>query len=117
MHHAKKPEIARQRRQRADVLRSQRRELGDSRERTANPPCEPSGRRDFVCHTPSGMTPGTLIAERFEVGELSSSGGMGHVYRALDRLTGGTVALKTLQRQGAMDVIRFLREGRALADL
>jgi eukaryotic-like serine/threonine-protein kinase len=117
MHHAKNPEIARQRRQRADVLRSQRRELGDSRERTANPPCEPSGRRDFVCHTPSGMTPGTLIAERFEVGELSSSGGMGHVYRALDRLTGETVALKTLQRQGAMDVSRFLREGRALADL
>jgi serine/threonine protein kinase len=46
------------------------------------------------------MDAGTLVAERFEVERLVTSGGMGNVYRAADRLTGEKVALKLLQRRG-----------------
>jgi tetratricopeptide (TPR) repeat protein len=60
---------------------------------------------------------GTLVAERFEVESLATSGGMGAVYRARDRLTGARVALKLVQQRGVTDVGRFLREGKALAEL
>jgi tetratricopeptide (TPR) repeat protein len=63
------------------------------------------------------MKEGTLFAERFEVKNLATSGGMGTVYRACDRLTGEDVALKIILERGAIEVSRFLREGRALAEL
>jgi serine/threonine protein kinase/tetratricopeptide (TPR) repeat protein len=63
------------------------------------------------------MKDGTLFADRFEVVSLATSGGMGTVYRARDRLTGEAVALKIIQQRGAIEVGRFLREGRALAEL
>jgi eukaryotic-like serine/threonine-protein kinase len=63
------------------------------------------------------MKEGTLFADRFQVVSLATSGGMGTVYRTRDRLTGEDVALKILQQRGAIEVGRFLREGRALADL
>jgi eukaryotic-like serine/threonine-protein kinase len=44
----------------------------------------------------SEIAPGSLIASRYEVQALLGRGGMGAVYRALDRLLAETVALKVL---------------------
>jgi serine/threonine-protein kinase len=44
----------------------------------------------------SDITPGSLIASRYEVQSLLGRGGMGAVYRAVDRLLGDMVALKVL---------------------
>jgi len=63
------------------------------------------------------VTPGTLVADRFEVERLASSGGMGAVYRATDRVTGELVALKLLHARTVGSAERFLREGRLLAEL
>src|SRR5580698_2899374 len=63
------------------------------------------------------MKDGTLVADRFEIESLATSGGMGTVYRARDRLTGEIVALKVVQQRGVAEVGRFLREGKALAEL
>ena len=46
------------------------------------------------------MQSGDVIAERFEVETLAGSGGMATVYRARDRTSGETVALKVL-REGS----------------
>ena len=61
------------------------------------------------------LTPGSVVAERFEVERLAGSGGMGAVYRAYDRWTGQPVALKVLF-DGA-DKVRFTREALLLAEL
>jgi eukaryotic-like serine/threonine-protein kinase len=63
------------------------------------------------------MRDGTVFAERFEIVTLATSGGMGTVYLANDRLTGEKVALKVLQQRGVIETGRFLREGRTLAEL
>ncbi|MBI2896653.1 MAG: hypothetical protein HYY06_24055 [Deltaproteobacteria bacterium] len=63
------------------------------------------------------MRPGDVIAERFEVERLAGEGGMGAVYRALDLLSGGAVAVKMLHRQGAEEVRRFAREAVLLAEI
>jgi serine/threonine protein kinase/tetratricopeptide (TPR) repeat protein len=63
------------------------------------------------------MKPGELIAERFEVEKLAGSGGMGAVYRAIDRTNNETVALKALHDPGGTHVERFLREAKVLAEL
>src|SRR5687767_12739852 len=63
------------------------------------------------------MRPGDLIAARFEIERLASAGGMGSVYRALDRKTGGQVALKILYGEDATRIERFEREALVLADL
>src|SRR5579859_731019 len=60
------------------------------------------------------VQPGTLVANRFEIERLAGAGGMGAVYRAIDRESGAPVALKLLTRGG---VDRFLREARVLAEL
>ncbi|MCC6555309.1 MAG: protein kinase, partial [Polyangiaceae bacterium] len=62
------------------------------------------------------MRPGDVIAERFVSERLASAGGMGSVYRALDRETGEIVAIKTLH-QPSHDGKRFLREAHVLAEL
>ena len=59
---------------------------------------------------------GRTIAERFEVLAFARGGGMGHVYRARDTLSGATVALKVLA-QNTGDVGRFAREATVLASL
>src|SRR5689334_3632767 len=58
-----------------------------------------------------------LIADRFEIEQPAGSGGMGVVYRAKDRQTGGVVALKILHGTGTDDAERFAREAQALAEL
>jgi serine/threonine-protein kinase len=43
------------------------------------------------------LVPGQLLANRFEVKKVLGAGGMGMVYKALDRELGETVAIKTLR--------------------
>ncbi|MFO0577305.1 MAG: protein kinase [Polyangia bacterium] len=63
--------------------------------------------------------PHSLLAGRFEVLEQVGSGGMGTVYRALDRQTGQAAAIKLLstERPQAPESERFEREARLLAEL
>ncbi len=47
-----------------------------------------------ILKKPVNLAQGSVIADRFEITQLVEQGGMGVVYRALDRLTRDTVALK-----------------------
>jgi len=58
-----------------------------------------------------------IVAERFVLERLVGSGGMGEVFRAKDRLTGGLVALKILYGSMARDADRFKREAQLLAEI
>src|SRR5580704_554950 len=58
---------------------------------------------------------GDVLSNRFVIDRLAGGGGMGTVYRALDRVTGQAVALKVAQRDLHED--RFAREARVLAEL
>ena len=58
----------------------------------------------------------TLVAGRFRLLELAGSGGMGHVWRSVDDLTGLPVALKLMSKQGS-DPSRFVEEAQLLAQL
>ncbi|MBS2016994.1 MAG: protein kinase [Deltaproteobacteria bacterium] len=57
-----------------------------------------------------------VIGDRFEIERLVGSGGMGEVFRAKDRLTGGAVAIKVLHAS-SRDEERFRREGQILAEI
>ena len=59
---------------------------------------------------------GEVVSDRFVIERLAGSGGMGAVYRALDRLTGDPVALKVMVH-AKRDDDRFAREARVLAQL
>ena len=61
------------------------------------------------------MRPGEVVADRFEIESSAGRGGMGHVYRARDRVSGATVALKVMG--AAAEESRFLREAQVLAGL
>jgi len=61
------------------------------------------------------MREGQLVAERFEIEVLAGAGGMGSVYRARDRTTGGLVALKLLHVVIPSEAQRLLREAKVLA--
>ncbi|MGK4002367.1 protein kinase [Sorangium sp. So ce1036] len=63
------------------------------------------------------MHSGHVIANRFQLERLAGSGGMGAVWRALDRESGHVVALKVIFNQGREHVVRFQREARLLAEL
>src|SRR5580658_5759950 len=55
---------------------------------------------------------------RFEIERLAGAGGMGTVYRAIDRQTGGPVALKVINAGQSPEVAeRFQRETALLAEL
>lgn len=63
------------------------------------------------------MLSGELIANRFEVERFVARGGMGDVYRARDRQTGRTVAVKLLAFDDPTLVQRMSLEARALLEL
>jgi serine/threonine protein kinase/tetratricopeptide (TPR) repeat protein len=61
------------------------------------------------------MDKGAVLGGRFEIERLAGAGGMGTVYRALDRSTGTTVAIKVLRDD--VNAPRFLREADVLRRL
>ena len=63
------------------------------------------------------MRTGDCIDARFEILERIGAGGMGVVYRALDRLSGETVAIKLLRNPESDSTGQFTREARVLASL
>jgi eukaryotic-like serine/threonine-protein kinase len=63
------------------------------------------------------LTPGTLIEGRFEIERKIASGGMGAVFRAIDRLDGAPVAVKFLHTDKPLAIERFAREAALLAEL
>lgn len=65
------------------------------------------------------LSPGSLFANRFEIEHAAGSGGMGTVYRAIDRYSGDTVALKLLHGGTGRphEGERFTREARVLSEL
>ncbi len=60
------------------------------------------------------MRRGELIAGRFEIDRPAGSGGMGQVYRAIDRDSGEPVALKILRGDAPQERDRFTREAQIL---
>ena len=61
---------------------------------------------------------GIVIGERFELEARIATGGMGEVYRARDRSTGGIAAIKILRDEAPQaHHERFAREARLLAEL
>jgi eukaryotic-like serine/threonine-protein kinase len=63
------------------------------------------------------MRAGDIVGGRFLLDRLAGSGGMGDVFRAIDRETGSPVALKVLRDEAQDDAARFAREARLLAEL
>ena len=57
------------------------------------------------------------VAARFDLCERRGSGGMGAIFRAIDRVTGHTVALKLLREDRVSEVDRFEHEAEVLATL
>ncbi len=66
-------------------------------------------------YVPTRLKAGDVLSDRFVIDRLAGSGGMGTVYRALDRVTGQAVALKVARRD--LHEERFAREARVLAEL
>jgi serine/threonine protein kinase/predicted ATPase len=62
------------------------------------------------------MGPGSTVAGRYLVESLAGEGGMGRVFRAEDKLTGATVALKVLGQHGRADRIAAESDALALLD-
>ncbi|WP_433930022.1 serine/threonine-protein kinase PknK [Sorangium cellulosum] len=62
------------------------------------------------------MIVGDLVAQRYLIERVAAQGGMGRVYRALDRHTGRPVAVKVLDPE-QVDAPRFRREATLLAEL
>jgi eukaryotic-like serine/threonine-protein kinase len=56
------------------------------------------------------MRPGSMLAGRWELEELLATGGMGEVFRAVDRGTGEAVAVKVLRPGTSQGVERFADE-------
>lgn len=65
------------------------------------------------------LSPGSLFGNRFEILRPAGSGGMGTVYRAIDRYSGEPVALKLVHAgpAGPDDAERFAREAQLLSEL
>ncbi|MDI3290320.1 protein kinase [Polyangium sp. 15x6] len=63
------------------------------------------------------MQAGDVIDDRFAIERVAGSGGMGSVFRAHDRLSGGPVAIKVLHDREPGDIARFDMEARVLAGL
>jgi tetratricopeptide (TPR) repeat protein len=63
------------------------------------------------------MNEGDLIADRFLLDRVAGSGGMGTVWRAIDRLSGQPVALKVTTSRDSAVLERFEREVAALSGI
>jgi serine/threonine protein kinase len=63
------------------------------------------------------MHPGDVFAGRFVLERLAGAGGMGAVWRALDRVSGEPIALKVILNPDEEQIARFQREERVLAGL
>jgi len=63
------------------------------------------------------LDPGEVVGDRFVIERPAGHGGMGTVYRALDRATGRLAAVKAMARQSQSAAERFLREAVVLAEL
>ncbi|HEX2574066.1 MAG TPA: protein kinase [Polyangia bacterium] len=63
------------------------------------------------------MNQGEILAGRFEIEAKAGAGGMATVYRARERATGRTVAIKVLRNATALDEHRLRREAEVLAQL
>ncbi|MCC7536870.1 MAG: protein kinase [Deltaproteobacteria bacterium] len=63
------------------------------------------------------MEPGSVVRDRFVVQARAGVGGMGVVYRALDRTSGQTVALKVLIEREDTAATRFAREAELLREV
>jgi serine/threonine protein kinase/tetratricopeptide (TPR) repeat protein len=63
------------------------------------------------------VLPGDIVNGRFEIERLAGSGGMGAVYRALDRSTGELVAVKVLLEGRTSGESRFEREAQLLSEM
>ncbi len=63
------------------------------------------------------MHKGEVVDDRFEIDARAGEGGMGTVYRAIDRSNRTTVAFKILHDPQGDAITRFAHEARALADL
>ena len=62
------------------------------------------------------MGPGDVAFDRFEIEAEAGTGGMGTVYRARDRATGGRVALKVVRAPRKSATERLAREAALLAE-
>ncbi|NVB79534.1 MAG: serine/threonine protein kinase, partial [Kofleriaceae bacterium] len=63
------------------------------------------------------MNAGVLIDQRFELEKELRGGGMGRIFRAKDRHTGATVAVKVANESGGDTAQRFRRESVLLAEI
>src|SRR5262249_11218713 len=63
------------------------------------------------------LSAGEIVADRFEIERVAGRGGMGEVYRAIDRARGEPVALKLLASPGQGAADRFAREAYLLSEL
>lgn len=63
------------------------------------------------------MIEGSTLDDRYEILDLAGRGGMASVYRARDRQSGGTVAVKIMATTEPSDLARFDREARVLMRL
>jgi serine/threonine-protein kinase len=74
---------------------------------------EPTGPLERIHDAPAVFAPGQALGSRYTVVERVGAGGMGLVYKAIDRRLGKTVALKLIQAQAALRPAaqeRFRRE-------
>jgi len=76
-----------------------------------------------MSRTDAPLAPGSVVADRFVVERLAGEGGMGRVYRALDRQRGEAIALKVMSRPmtsrpktGSMGAVNHA-EARTLVEL
>jgi len=63
------------------------------------------------------MRVGDIVSDRFVIERPIGQGGMGAVYHATDRLSGGPVAMKVLGLASGGAIERFRREAQMLSEL